>query len=46
MICSPANLFFSSNLLSSGLDYRFSRYSNPGERRLDEKRMKLILADD
>ena len=33
MICSSVNLFFTSNLLSSGLDSRVRRYSNPGGRR-------------
>ena len=31
MICSSVNLFFTSNLLSSGLDSRVRRYSNPGD---------------
>lgn len=30
MICSSVNLFFTSNLLSSGLDFGVRRYSNPG----------------
>lgn len=30
MICASVNLFFTSNLLSSGLDSRVRCYSNPG----------------
>ena len=37
MICSSVNLFFTSNLLSSGLDSSVSRYSNPGGRRSARK---------
>ena len=33
MICSSVNLFFTSNLPSSGLDSRVRRYSNTGRRR-------------
>ena len=35
MICSSVNLFFTSNLLSVGLDSKLRRYSNQGGRRLD-----------
>ena len=33
MICSSVNRFFTSNLLSMGLDSKLRRYSNPGGRR-------------
>jgi len=34
MICSSLNRFFTSNLLSMGLDSKLRRYSNQGGRRL------------
>jgi len=33
MICSSVNRFFTSNLLSMGLDSKLRRYSIPGGRR-------------
>lgn len=46
MICSSVNLFFTSNLLSSGLDSRVSRYSNPGGRRHSHDNNAMRLVDD
>ena len=40
MICSSVNLFFTSNLLSSGLDSRVRRYSNPGGASSMERRFE------
>ncbi|TAE33766.1 MAG: hypothetical protein EAZ92_00355, partial [Candidatus Kapaibacterium sp.] len=44
MICSSVNLFFTSNLLSMGLDSRVKRYSNPGGRRAEGIHPDLHLA--
>jgi len=44
MICSSVNRFFTSNLLSMGLDSKLRCYSNPGGRRRNNSRQWLSLS--